>query len=152
MTRGGKGGKRLSYGSKRIVTTQGYVAIYEPAHPLAYADGYVLEHRKVAWESGMMASPDQEVVHHRNEDKADNAPANLVVETASSHQVNHHSTPGSLRHNQFGAWPIVDLASGKRVCRDCGMEKPFSEFTSKHGRPACYCKPCSCIRAKRYHR
>ncbi len=39
----GKGGKRPGYGSKRRINTDGYVTIYEPSHPMAMADGYVLE-------------------------------------------------------------------------------------------------------------
>lgn len=37
--------------SLRVETPNGYVALFEPGHPLAMKNGYVYEHRKTAYES-----------------------------------------------------------------------------------------------------
>lgn len=58
---------------------KGYILRRELGHPMATRDGYVMEHRLVvAKHLGRILTKD-EVVHHRNGDKADNRIANLEV-------------------------------------------------------------------------
>lgn len=65
-----KGGKRID--------EAGYVQIRMPEHPDAN-NGYVPEHRLVAERVlGRRLKP-EEVVHHKDDDKQNNAPTNLVV-------------------------------------------------------------------------
>ena len=107
----------------------GYVDRWAPDHPLARADGYVFEHRMMAWDAGLLTDPALEV-HHRNEVKDDNRLENFVIESKSSHQLNHHNAIGSLRRNQFGAFPIGQgfvvrhrqrrAELGDRICEGCG--------------------------------
>lgn len=82
----------------------GYVRVWEPEHPLAGADGYVYEHRKVVHDAGVVV-PDGYHVHHVDGDKRNNDPANLLVASNSDHQA-HHNQPGMMRKNQYGEWPI----------------------------------------------
>lgn len=81
----------------RSTTENGYVVVYQPGHPLARSDGWVLEHRvvlfaaigpgwhdchwcstKVAWHRQYPRHLDALVVDHVDCDKTNNLEANLV--------------------------------------------------------------------------
>lgn len=96
--------KRPNYGSKRVVAPNGYVKIWEPDHQLAHADGYVYEHRKVAWDAGLLTDPSM-LVHHLDENKSNNCLSNLEVKTHSDHRKDHLREAGSVS-NQYGTWPL----------------------------------------------
>lgn len=82
---------------KRIVTVHGYVDVFEPTHPLAKKNGYVREHRMVAWDAGILTDKTKNV-HHRNEKKTDNRIQNLEVIGHAEHVRQHWD--GKKR----GAW------------------------------------------------
>lgn len=67
----------------------GYRMVQRPSHPDADACGYVMEHRLVA--AAVLGRPlaDDEEVHHINEDRLDNRPANLDVMTKAAHMAMH---------------------------------------------------------------
>jgi hypothetical protein len=94
------------YRAPRCLRPDGYFEVWCPGHPLASAYGYVLEHRLVAWENGLLTSPDPSLhVHHKNETKTDNSPANLEVLTSSEHTRRHVAEAGFVV-NQYGIWPL----------------------------------------------
>lgn len=62
----------------------GYIKLYLPEHPLANKKGLVREHHKVLYDNGIELEKGQ-VVHHRNENRADNRLENLEVMTNSDH-------------------------------------------------------------------
>ncbi len=70
----------------RLTDKSGYILILRPDHPLANSGGYVREHRLVAEGIiGRHLTP-TEVVHHKDDDPANNDPSNLVVyETNGKH-------------------------------------------------------------------
>lgn len=67
------------------------------------ADGYVLEHRKVAWDAGIFNDPNL-VIHHKDEDKQNNVPSNLEPKTNPDHAREHITERGTIT-NQYGTWP-----------------------------------------------
>ncbi len=86
--RGRRAGARNKKGIGRLVNKDGYFEVFQPQHPLAKKRGYVLEHRMVAWDSGMLADIGL-VVHHKNGDKTDNRAENLEVVERKNHTRHH---------------------------------------------------------------
>lgn len=88
----------------RSVMNSGYVRVWEPGHPMANADGYVLEHRKVLHDAGVDVPP-RHHVHHLNGDKSDNRIENLGVLSEHDHPRVHAYEAGKVT-NQYGTWPL----------------------------------------------
>ena len=71
-------------GGRRVMPS-GYIYVYAPDHPYATKNGCVMEHRLVAEEQiGRFLKPN-EIVHHKDGDKANNSPENLEVVTRGEH-------------------------------------------------------------------
>lgn len=79
-----KGGRRLD--------ADGYMLIYMPTHPHARWGKYVLEHRLVMEAHlGRYLEP-HEVVHHKNNDNADNRLENLELFQSNAEHLRHELT------------------------------------------------------------
>lgn len=81
-------GSRNKKSVKRILTVHGYYEVFQPQHPLAKKNGYVREHRMIAWDGGLLTDKKQ-IVHHKNEDKTDNRLSNLAVASNGEHTALH---------------------------------------------------------------
>ena len=68
-----------------VITSQGYVDVFEPKHPCARKSGYVLEHRLVMAKHLGRPIKRGECVHHLNEDKTDNRIENLEIMGRGEH-------------------------------------------------------------------
>lgn len=103
--------KRNIKGVSRLTNADGYIQIYEPTHPLAFKNGYVLEHRKVWFESGREL-PKGYLLHHKNHDRKDNRLENLEVMLWEEHS-----------KMEFKRWRDnkVETRIPKR-CKICGTE------------------------------
>lgn len=85
---------------------------------MAMADGYVLEHRFVAYEAGVLTER-ADHVHHRNGDKRDNRIENLQVISAGDHQRIHHLH----EIESYDRWRLrVREELGERSCEVCGAD------------------------------
>lgn len=110
------GGQTRTYaprGSGGRRGANGYIYVWQPDHPLAHADGYVPEHRKVAWDAGILVDPAM-VVHHIDHDKANNELSNLEVMWHSDHMVRHVDEDGVV--NQHGHWQRSSGACSVEGC------------------------------------
>lgn len=81
-------GSRNKKGVSRILTIHGYYEVFQPQHPLAKKNGYVREHRMIAWDAGLFTDATLEV-HHKNENKTDNRLENLEIITHEEHASLH---------------------------------------------------------------
>jgi hypothetical protein len=109
--------KRPNYGSKRRVRLDGYVDVWSPGHPLARADGYLMEHRLVAWEAGLLSNPADDV-HHLDGARANNALSNLKVLAHTAHASLHHPPANGIARQ----YAIRRAALGQRSCEVCGAD------------------------------
>jgi hypothetical protein len=81
-----------------IVRQNGYRAIFVGfSHHLADSKGYAYEHRVVAEKKIGRRLLAGEVVHHRDENKLNNAPDNLVIEPSIAHHKVEHRRANSKR-------------------------------------------------------
>lgn len=91
----GKYTKPSEYGAHEKVRSDGYICVYCPNHPSTTKDGYVMKHRLVMEKHIGRYLKDDEVVHHKNKNRADNRLENLELMTFKEH-ARHHMAE---RHN-----------------------------------------------------
>lgn len=77
------------YGGHEKVRHDGYISVYCPNHPKATKDGHVMKHRLVMEEHIGRYLNDDEVVHHKNKNRADNRLENLELMTSKEHARHH---------------------------------------------------------------
>lgn len=110
----------------RTIASTGYVLVRVPGHPLADVRGYVYEHRLVGSALVGRILERHEQVHHRDGDKTNNHPSNLVVTPSKAvHQYHHRSPDSRLR---------VPGEPNPEVLCECGCGTSFRRFDSA-GRP-----------------
>jgi len=86
-----KGVDHPRWNSDRIITQHGYVRVrVGVGHPLSDPNGYAYEHLVVWCNAGRQPPESGQVIHHRNEDKTDNAIQNLELLTRQEHAAEHH--------------------------------------------------------------
>jgi len=95
-----KGKKNGSWKSDKRKTSNGYIKIRKPYHPFKDCDGFVLEHHLIAEKyllnkdnsimlDGKYYLKKPLVVHHKDENKQNNAPENLMILTRGKHRSLH---------------------------------------------------------------
>lgn len=77
--------KPSRFGGHKKKRSDGYVQIYNPTHPMANKDGYVMEHILIMEEAIGRYITRDEVVHHKNHKRDDNRIENLELMTFKSH-------------------------------------------------------------------
>lgn len=103
------------------VHAKGYRLIHLPDHPRAdKGTGYVLEHIVIAEHALGRSLPVGVVVHHADEDPANNAPGNLAILPDNAY---HRALHARLRLKKLGANPFTEA-----WCRTCRQVKPLDAF------------------------
>lgn len=105
----------------------GYIAIYCPESPSAMKSknhkGYVYEHRLIMERMIGRALVDGEVVHHKNLNRKDNSPENLVLMKDREHKELHFEIAvetGKKKHQTCKHCGVrIPTRSSKRICNDC---------------------------------
>lgn len=123
MAKHNVGTKNGMWKGGRTVTRDGYVLIrVGKDHHLADVRGYAYEHRLVAEKKlGRRLAPG-ELVHHKNENRSDNRPSNLIVEKSIAHHLVHH-------RKRMRSVPLrmPDQANEEIEC-ECGCGSRFRRF------------------------
>jgi hypothetical protein len=83
-------GLRGAYKGGQVLIS-GYLYTYSPTHPNRTNNGYVASHRLIAERSEGRYLTEDEVAHHKNENKLDNRPENIEVMTKSQHSKHHQN-------------------------------------------------------------
>ncbi len=124
-----KGGRRLS---------RGYVIVYVPGHPRSAKNTTVPEHILVAERAlGRPISPENPV-HHHDENRANNANANLVICESNGYHMLLHAR---MRILAAGGDP-----NKEKICGRCQAMTLLAEFHKNRREPDglhSYCKPCA---------
>jgi len=101
---------------------------------MADSDGYCMEHRLVmARGIGRPLTPN-DIVHHRNGDKTDNAPENLEITDRKAHLTAH-------RADVTAAMKAATVRSDTRVCSGCQkifIPKRLPRFDAVYCSRMCY--------------
>lgn len=125
---GQSGPRNPNWKGGRTVDPRGYVLIKRPDHPRADVRGYVYEHILVAEQ--MLGRPilSTEEVHHRDGNKSNNDPSNLLVTANRADHFQYHRKRTDLR-NPGEENPIISCA--------CGCGATFPKYDG-WGRPRKY--------------
>ena len=113
-----------------IVHSAGYLLAWAPEHPRA-SRGRVLEHILVAERVLGRSLQDDEQVHHRDRNKKNNDPDNLLVLTASQH-TRLHALESSVQSTR------VEIE-----CRECGIRFEVKRYQASSDNPQSRRKYCS---------
>lgn len=92
-----------------IITDSGYKKLRVPDHPKADGKGYVGEHVLVLEKHLGRFLLDEEVAHHKDRDRLNNAIENLELMTHEEHKRHH------LQEGDCGGWSDTYFARGKKI-------------------------------------
>lgn len=107
------------YLERCVIMTVGYEEVYIPEHPAARKNGCVLKQRIVAEEKlGRYLKP-EEVVHHKDNDKTNNHPDNLMVFRDQISHARFHSKLYSQLVCTCGVYTCLPIF---RTCSFCGKK------------------------------
>ncbi len=110
-------------GKRGTVYINGYPVVYMPSHPRAKSNGYVREHILVAEKYLNRPLYKDEVVHHINENKADNRPQNLMVfKNQKDHMKYHWILRNPDKSNEIALPNALFVMQGiaEELCREEG--------------------------------
>jgi hypothetical protein len=128
---------RLKHKGRRM-SSGGYVLVFRPNHPRATSAGLVFEHILVAEAALGRPLPASAVVHHVDDDKANNANGNLCILGSNTEHLELHAR---RRVRRAGGRPFLDW-----ICSRCKAVKARTEFGRRRdGRISSTCRACDSI-------
>lgn len=98
---------------QKIVSKGDYNYAVVPEHPNSTKNGYVLEHRVVVENDLGRILREDEIIHHKNENKKDNRLENLEITSVGEHNIIHNKT-GRLYTNLVCHWCGYSFVIEKR--------------------------------------
>ena len=110
-----------TYKGGRTCVAGGYVHEFQPDHPLANGWGWVAQHRLVGEDIAgrpLRRSKNPRVgecVHHVDECRTNNNPANLVVLTVSAHRHHHTTLMNQKRRADITADMVLQALRGRTI-------------------------------------
>jgi len=110
---------------KRRVHSAGYIDLFRPDHPLARSDGYVFEHRFVAYEAGWDLSAGWQI-HHKNKVRHDNRLENLELVRIDDHARLHwdeNRTTHCPQGHEYTPENTAKNPRGWRYCKQCNRDR-----------------------------
>lgn len=126
-----------------MASINGYAYEYNPVDTRANASGILYLHIVAAERMLGRQLKEGEVVHHKDENKSNNSPDNLIVfRTKSDHTRFHSSNPAAiyLVHNEDGSYSCYRREA---ICSTCG---------NKVYRYGCKCPQCAQIDQRKVQR
>ncbi len=122
---------------KTVRRINGYIGIYKPDHPTSYKsdgdwNGWIYEHRYIAEQTLGRPLRDDEVVHHLDCNKDNNAPENLIVLAGRGCHLRLHNwiDAGSPVHESYVRKSVPNYGVSKPLCKVC--DKPVSEHDNEY--------------------
>lgn len=120
----------------KLNKTLGYMYCYNPNHPLANKAGIVYEHRYVMSNHLGRWITTEEVVHHKDGNRANNKIENLELTNVRDHAILHANERGWLR-------------TTKKICMYCNKE--FDVVGSKEFKKRKFCSSvCSRLSRRKF--
>lgn len=95
---------------------------------MAGRDNYVLEHRYIMYEAGLLDDPENQAVHHKDHNGLNNDLDNLEVVSAKEHRRTHQLEDGTI--NQYGYFPPRPEIC---VVDGCSLKRSMLDMCSAHG-------------------
>lgn len=95
----------------------GYVDLYMPEHHLARSNGYVYEHIIIAEEILGRELKEGETIHHKDKNRINNSPNNLMVFATNADHSRFHQSGVAIKQGDVYISP-----KNPKTCIDCGKE------------------------------
>ena len=102
---------------KEFYYTNGYKKIYYPSNKKANKDGLIFEHIVKAEEMLGRELKEGETVHHKDKNRSNNSPDNLMVFATNADHARFHKTGIAIKEGDVYISPSI-----KPTCIDCGKE------------------------------
>ena len=118
----------------RTVDKAGYTLLYRPEHPNCNSNGYVREHRIVCEQILGRPLRREEVVHHKNDDPADNRPENLQVYDCNADHLRETLAGKCPKWSEEGRRKLLEVASRPRGPRRHRLKEPCGSACSESPR------------------